>query len=262
MTLQAFEILDHGCGGLQPLQRGEKPSRPELPRASYYLGGVVSGQRAVYDSHCSERFAVRSPFHYSSHGEVEARATLAADIWASRAVYEVSDAFVAFDGLVIQDGPPARLFAFERMPGFNGLGRLLLALERLQLVRLSPDRRQAFLRPADLTLRRLSARHEELVGELPEERGIENVHAFTYARTFAAAEAGGSAQCPAPDTGGGAVHRSRCLLVIEQFWTANYWHWLTDALPKALVFAAMRDAGQLDPQCKVGHGPRIVGPEL
>ena len=125
-----------------------------------------------------------------------------------------------------------------------------------------PNPSQAFLRPADLTLRRLSARHEELVGKLPEERGIENVHAFTYARTFAAAEAGGSAQCPAPDTGGGAVHRSRCLLVIEQFWTANYWHWLTDALPKALVFAAMRDAGQLDPQCKVGHGPRIVGPEL
>ena len=89
---------------------------------------------------------------------------------ASRAVYEVSDAFVAFDGLVIQDQPdnqPARLFAFERMPGFNGLGRLLLALEQLQLVRLSADGRQAFLRPVDLTLRRLSARHEELVGELP-----------------------------------------------------------------------------------------------
>ena len=35
--------------------------------------------------------------------------------------------------------------------------------------------------------------------------------------------------------GGGAVsvRRSRCLLVMEQFWTANYWHWLTDALPKA-----------------------------
>ena len=29
-----------------------------------------------------------------------------------------------------------------------------------------PNPSQAFLRPADLTLRRLSARHEELVGEL------------------------------------------------------------------------------------------------
>ena len=199
-ALQAFEILDHGCGGLQPLFRAERPSRPTLPPATYYLGGVNSGQRAVYDSHCSERYAARSPFHYSSRDEVQGRASLASDICpadrhsnpraapalgsagrltprspralsgASRAVYEVSDAFVAFDGLVIQDQPdnqPARLFAFERMPGFNGLGRLLLALEQLQLVRLSPDGRQAFLRPVDLTLRRLSARHEELVGELP-----------------------------------------------------------------------------------------------
>ena len=46
------------------------------------------------------------------------------------------------------------------------------------------------------------------------------------------------------------MRRSRCLLVIEQFWTANYWHWLTDALPKALLFIEMRDAAQLDPECK------------
>ena len=94
------------------------------------------------------------------------------------------------------------------------------------------------------------------MGELPESRGIENVHAFTYARTFAAptpSGADGGAQCAAPDPGGGTapVRRSRCLLVIEQFWTANYWHWLTDALPKALLFIEMRDAAQLDPECKV-----------
>ena len=131
MTLQAFEVLDHGCGGLQPLTRVGEPTRPTLPPATYYLGGVNSGQRAVYDSHCSERYAARSPFHYSSRDEVQGRASLAGDIWAARAVYEVSDAFVAFDGLVIEDRPdnqPARLFAFERMPGFNGLGSLLLAL--------------------------------------------------------------------------------------------------------------------------------------
>jgi len=134
-ALQAFEILDHGCGGLQPLFRAERPSRPTLPPATYYLGGVNSGQRAVYDSHCSERYAERSPFHYSSRDEVQGRASLASDICpadrrsnpraapasgsagrltprspralsgAPRAVYEVSDAFVAFDGLVIQDQP-------------------------------------------------------------------------------------------------------------------------------------------------------------
>jgi hypothetical protein len=134
-ALQAFQILDHGCGGLQPLFRAERPSRPTLPPATYYLGGVNSGQRAVYDSHCSERYADRSPFHYSSRDEVQGRASLASDICpadrrsnpraapasgsagrltprspralsgAPRAVYEVSDAFVAFDGLVIQDQP-------------------------------------------------------------------------------------------------------------------------------------------------------------
>ena len=257
-AIAAFEILDHTCGGLEPLLRREQPSRPTLAPARYYLAGVNSGQRRVYDGHCSERYAERSPFHYTSREEVAARAVLAGDIWAGRAVYEVSDAFVAFDGLVLQDSEsPARLFAFERMPGFNGLGRLLLALERLQLLRLAPGQRQASLRPADLTLGRFAARHREQVEELPEERGIENVHAFTYARTFAAAGGAGgeeaSAQCRAsePVLAAGAVRRSRCLLVIEQFWTANYWHWLTDALPKALLFATMREAGLFDPECKV-----------
>ena len=56
--------------GLLPLSRVGKPSRPTLPPATYYLGGVNSGQRAVYDSHCSERYAARSPYHYSSRDEV------------------------------------------------------------------------------------------------------------------------------------------------------------------------------------------------
>ena len=66
--------------GLQPLSRVGKPSRPALPPATYYLGGVNNGQRAVYDGHCSERYAARSPFHYSSRDEVAGRASLAADI--------------------------------------------------------------------------------------------------------------------------------------------------------------------------------------
>ena len=41
-----------------------------------------------------------------------------------------SDVFVAFDGLVLDDNE-RRLYAFERLPGFNGLARLLLALDGL-----------------------------------------------------------------------------------------------------------------------------------
>ena len=41
--------------------------------------------------------------------------------------------------------------------------------------------------------------------------------------------------------------RHKCVFVMDQFWTVNYWHWITDALPKALVFAELRDRF---PECK------------
>ena len=277
-ALQAYEVVDHTFAGLLPVVRYGRPPRPTLARTRYYLAGVNDNQRAIYDAHCAERYAERSPHHYSSRDDVAARAELAGDIWSARAVYEVSDAFVAFDGLVLQDGPPARLFAHERLPGFNGLGRLLLALARLQLLRITMDQRRVFVRPADLTLARFSARHAERVAELPEGRGIENVHAYTYARTFANAsgddgdDGDEQGQCALdedeerrrtrsrPETeeeavlaGGAVVRRSACLLVVEQFWTANYWHWLTDALPKALTFREMGAQGLLprDASCRL-----------
>jgi len=278
-ALQAYEVVDHTFGGLLPVVRYGRPPRPTLARTRYYLAGVNDAQRDIYNAHCAERYAERSPHHYSSCDDVVARAELAGDIWSARAVYEVSDAFVAFDGLVLQDGPPARLFAHERLPGFSGLGRLLLALAGLQLLRITMDQRRVFVRPADLTLARFSARHTERVSELPEGRGIENVHAYTYARTFANASGGGDdgvdddgdddGQCALDEdeerrrkreaeeaaavAGGAVVRHSACLLVVEQFWTANYWHWLTDALPKALVFREMREQGLLpkDSNCKL-----------
>ena len=87
------------------------------------------------------------------------------------------------------------------------------------------------LRPADLTLRSFARRYDERVGQLPSERGIEHVHAYTYTKTFAPNASGAASGMD------GAVHPSvdahQCLMPIEQFWTANFWHWTTDALPKA-----------------------------
>ena len=64
------------------------------------------------------------------------------------------------------------------------------------------------------------------------------MHAFTYAKTFANASGGGAA---AGEEGGADVALHQCLLPIEQFWTVNYWHWVTDALPKALLLRTLRE---------------------
>lgn len=139
----AFDVVDHRCEGCVTVY--EEPAAPtpvELPPASYYVGGVTAGQRAVYDEHCEERFAERSPYHYSSAAEVEQKDALAGGIWRRRTVYQVQRGFVAFDGLVVQpperDGAAAtaasrrgRLYVLERLPGFNGLGRLMIALDSL-----------------------------------------------------------------------------------------------------------------------------------
>ena len=246
-TPTPYAIIDHNCAGLEPVWRGERANRTELPPATYYLSGVTPKQREVYDTHCEERFASRSPYHYSSTIEVEEKSASGADPWAAHALYSLTDVFVAFDGLVLDDNE-RRLYAFERLPGFNGLARLLLALDGLGLARLMPDGMHAILRPSDLTLATFAARHNERVGELPEQRGIENVHSFTYSRTFGA-DADENAQCAADGVAAGppAVTRHKCVFVMDQFWTVNYWHWITDALPKALVFAELR--GRF-PECK------------
>ena len=77
-TLQAYEIVDHTFADLLAWHRGQRPTRTELPVASYYLAGVNSKQREVYDGHCAERYAERSPHHYSSREDVAGRAALKA----------------------------------------------------------------------------------------------------------------------------------------------------------------------------------------
>lgn len=93
-----------------------------------------------------------------------------------------------------------------------------------ELLRIVAGGKSVILRPSDLTLASYSRRHSLRVGQLPAERGIENVHAFTYAKTYASNVS--AAEPPL------AVEAHSCLMVIEQFWTVNYWHWTTDALPK------------------------------
>ena len=259
-----FAIVDHRCAGIERVFIQPVPPRVPLPAATYYVGGVNEAQRAVYDEHCTERYAERSEYHYSSSAEVEEKEASSGSIWRPRSVYDVRKAFVAFDGLVVQPAPPAppsptegptyaaarpklgRLLTFERMPGFNGLGRLLVALDQLGLVSVALDGGSVELRPADLTLAHFATRHSERVGELPSERGIENVHAYTYARTF-----GDSANASSGESGGGmaegfAVDAHACLYPLEQFWTVNYWHWTTDALPKAILFAELASSGEVD----------------
>ena len=153
----SFAIVDHAgidLVGLRVVFEDAAPAPLELPTPSYYVAGVNKDQRKVYDEHCAERFAQRSPHHYSSVADVAERAELGGHMWRARKVYELSSAFIGLDGLVMQPAPPARnggedgapgstassaspssglggrLYAFERMPGFNGLGRLLLAAER------------------------------------------------------------------------------------------------------------------------------------
>ena len=165
-------------------------------------------------------------------------------------------AFIGLDGLVMQppedsamddsgDGggsPPrtlGRVFTFERLPGFNGLGRLLLVLERLGLATIAADGASVALRPADLTPARFAAARRAHTSELPEERGIENVHSFTYSKTFAAASTPPTVVAAGAVAGAGVwddLSAHRCLFVLEQFWTANFWHWTTDALPKVLLY--------------------------
>ena len=70
-TPTPYAIVDHHCAGLEHIWRGERANRTQLPPATYYLAGVQNAQREVYDAHCEERFASRSPYHYSSVAEVE-----------------------------------------------------------------------------------------------------------------------------------------------------------------------------------------------
>ena len=90
-ALLAYEIVDHTYAGLPPVLRRERPTQPTLDEARYYLAGVNSAQREIYDEHCVERYADRSPHHYSSRVDVAARSALSGEIWAARAVYEVTD---------------------------------------------------------------------------------------------------------------------------------------------------------------------------
>lgn len=272
-----FEIVDHTMLP-PPIFTSLAPSKDALPTATYYLADVNEAQREVYDEHCMERYMTRSPYHYSSVDELDARERLGGDVWRPRTLHALSGggAFVGLDGLVAQPPPPTaaaaaagvattaasdssaaplgRLYTVETLPGFNGLGRLMLALERLGLATISPDGRHATLRPADLTAHAFAATYRATSASMPEERGIENVHAFTYSKTFAAAgssrstavgdggdakdgrEAAAAATSTAGSSGPG-LSAHRCLFVLEQFWTVNYWHWTTLALPKALLFA-------------------------
>ena len=93
-TPTPYAIVDHHCAGLEPIWRGERANRTELPPATYYLSGVTPAQREVYDTHCEERFASRSPYHYSSVVEVEEKSASGADPWAAHAVHSLSDVFV------------------------------------------------------------------------------------------------------------------------------------------------------------------------
>lgn len=140
-----YTVVDHRCLGCHEIYEEETaPVKVELPPVTYYVAGVNPAQRLIYDEHCDERFAQRSPFHYSSVAEVEEKKALAGEIWRRRRAFEVRRSFVAFDGLVVQpptcdcddDGlppslHPGRIYLFERFPGFNGLGRLVVALNEL-----------------------------------------------------------------------------------------------------------------------------------
>ena len=251
-TLSEFVVISHLELPVPAYTFGSAPERVRLPAASYYLAGVQSAQRDIYDEHCSGRYAERSPYHYSSVDDLEAKRQLGGDMFRKRSVYDLrGGAFVGLDGLVMHlpnaahgghaSGAPAagKLYTFERPPGFNGLGRLLLSLADLRLATLSADGATATLRPSDLTAARFAATYRARGGTLPEERGIENVHAYTYSKTFNASQ---------PDANSPELAAHRCLFVLEQFMTVNYWHWLTDALPKALLYAEM--AGEAE-GCKV-----------
>ena len=235
------------------------PDPIELPHATYYLAGVNDRQRQIYNEHCTERYAQRSAYHYSSREDVEAKADAGGSMWRARRLHEVRRAFVGLDGLVAQPPEEAangvvpdvaavgRIFTFERLPGFNGLARLLLALERLGLATIAADGASVALRPMDLTPAYFAAARRAQGAALPEERGIENVHAFTYAKTFnSTVDSGSGVEGAVPDaavseddanaTAASGLSAHQCLFVLEQFWTVNYWHWTTDALPKALIF--------------------------
>ncbi|KAL1518446.1 hypothetical protein AB1Y20_002738 [Prymnesium parvum] len=246
-TTGSFAVVDHRCLGCHALY--EEPSIPRPsphPAATYYVAGVNEQQRAVYDEHCADRFAQRSPFHYSSAADVREKEEFSGSMWRPRRLYQLEPSFIAFDGLVLTPPRPprdGRIYLFERLPGVNGLGRLLLALEGLGLARVAADGASVTLRPADITLAAFARRHAQRVGTLPAARGIENVHSFTYAKTFGANATAGEAE-------GAAVEAHACLMPIEQFWTANYWHWTVDALPKALLFAELRQT-LAAPPCKL-----------
>lgn len=265
----SFLIVDHrSCVDFQlppPSYSGTIAPRPTaLPRATYYLAGVNERQRQIYDEHCAERFAQRSPYHYSSRDDVEEKLALAGSMWRQRQLHEIRGAFVGLDGLVAQpppsdeeeDAPAAyldgaaaaaaaaarvgRIFTFEALPGFNGLGRLMLALEQLGLATIAPAGGSVALKPRDLTASRFAAARRAHGDELPPQRGIENVHAFTYAKTFPP---------PANSSDGDGLSAHRCLFVVDQFWTVNFWHWTTDALPKALLFA--ESVRERHPRCRL-----------
>ena len=260
-TVTTFSIVDHNMLGDPLFTCPTAPSKEVLPTATYYLAEVNDAQREVYDEHCTERYATRSPFHYSSVDELAAREALGGDVWRPRTLHALAGggAFVGLDGLVAQPPPPAstaagasaaetavaspaplgRLYTMETMPGFNGLGRLTLALQGLGIATITADGRHATLRPSDLTAHAFAAAYRAKSGSLPEERGIENVHAFTYSKSFAASPSSSSSlsSSSSSSSAGAGLSAHRCLFVLEQFWTVNYWHWTTLALPKALLFA-------------------------
>ena len=269
--LHSFRIVDHESLPVAVHVVSPSPRPTALKAPSFYLAGVNGAQRSVYEDHCVERFEKRSPWHYSSSEDVAARAALCGHYWQPRSLYEVSAAFVGVDGLVAQPPRPAalrssadgveglfgtssaedeadaprygKLYTFERLPGYHGHGRLLISLERLGLATIAADGLSVTLSPSSLTPSRLASTYRARGDSLPEERGIENVHAFTYSRTFA----DGNSSAPAEEA---TLSAHRCLYVLEQFWTVNYWHWASDALPKALLYAELVASGAY-PECRV-----------
>ena len=49
-TPTPFAIVDHHCAGLEPIWRGERANRTELPPATYYLSGVTAAIKSATDA--------------------------------------------------------------------------------------------------------------------------------------------------------------------------------------------------------------------